>query len=206
MALLNGITLGGRLLRVGRPADYKPPPPHLANYVAGQQIINTNALAGLTGLLAQATGGREGVAGLGAVGGLGTAQAAPANYNATVMMPTPVLVLLNMVTPAELIDDDEYHDIRTQVGQECEKFGSVVSVVIPRPNDAANNEDDDDDDDDDEDAGRSIPGVGRIFVRYETELQAKAARSKLHGRQFGGNTVEVRFYPVSKFEAKQYGE
>mmetsp|Transcript_40083 Transcript_40083/g.78024 ORF Transcript_40083/g.78024 Transcript_40083/m.78024 type:complete len:130 (+) Transcript_40083:1990-2379(+) len=127
------------------------------------------------------------------------------NYNATVMMPTPVLVLLNMVTPAELIDDEEYHDIRTQVGQECEKFGSVVSVVIPRPNDN-NIEDDDDDDDDDDDAGRSIPGVGRIFVRYETELQAKAARSKLHGRQFGGNTVEVRFYPVAKFEAKQYGD
>jgi len=36
MSLLQGITLGGRQLRVGRPAgDYKPPPPGLENYVVG---------------------------------------------------------------------------------------------------------------------------------------------------------------------------
>lgn len=35
LTLLQGIQLGGRTLRVGRPADYKPAPPHLANFVVG---------------------------------------------------------------------------------------------------------------------------------------------------------------------------
>jgi len=35
LSLLQGIQIGGRTLRVGRPADYKPVPEHLANYVVG---------------------------------------------------------------------------------------------------------------------------------------------------------------------------
>ena len=35
LTLLQGIQLGGRTLRVGRPADYKPAPAHLANFVVG---------------------------------------------------------------------------------------------------------------------------------------------------------------------------
>jgi hypothetical protein len=38
VGLLQGLTLGGRALRIGRPADYKPPPPALENYVVGGTI------------------------------------------------------------------------------------------------------------------------------------------------------------------------
>lgn len=33
LAMFEGLSLGGRVLRIGRPADYKEPPPNLADYV-----------------------------------------------------------------------------------------------------------------------------------------------------------------------------
>ncbi|CAB4061529.1 NRBP [Lepeophtheirus salmonis] len=45
---------------------------------------------------------------------------------------TEVLCLLNMVTPDELTDDDEYDDIVEDIRDECSKFGVVKSLEIPR--------------------------------------------------------------------------
>ncbi|CAG8592643.1 15041_t:CDS:2 [Rhizophagus irregularis] len=49
------------------------------------------------------------------------------------MLPTAVLQLLNMVTPEELVDDEEYEDIFDDVREECSKFGNVLDMKIPRP-------------------------------------------------------------------------
>eukprot|EP00471_Norrisiella_sphaerica_P008800 CAMPEP_0184496324 /NCGR_PEP_ID=MMETSP0113_2-20130426/33656_1 /TAXON_ID=91329 /ORGANISM="Norrisiella sphaerica, Strain BC52" /LENGTH=551 /DNA_ID=CAMNT_0026882897 /DNA_START=145 /DNA_END=1800 /DNA_ORIENTATION=- len=189
MGLLTGLTLGGRVLRIGRPADYKPPPQHLADYIAPLPPAAANpALAGLTASAQPQTSQQVN----------GTQETAA----------TPVLLLLNMVTAAELIDDDEFNDIRNQVGIECEKFGQVLSVIVPRPNQAVGDdvEDDDDDDDDDEEKGNDSKanGVGRIFIRYASKEEAKSARIKLHGRQFGGNKVEARFYPLDRLESGDF--
>jgi len=46
---------------------------------------------------------------------------------------TTVLQLLNMVTEGELVDDEEYEDIVADIKEECEKYGRVRSVFIPRP-------------------------------------------------------------------------
>ena len=47
--------------------------------------------------------------------------------------PTEVLCLLNMVTPEELVDEEEYEDILEDIREECSKYGAVRSVEIPRP-------------------------------------------------------------------------
>ena len=39
--------------------------------------------------------------------------------------PTEVLCLMNMVTPDELRDDDEYEDIVEDIKEECGKYGIV---------------------------------------------------------------------------------
>ena len=44
-----------------------------------------------------------------------------------------VLCLLNMVTPEELRDEEEYEDILEDIKEECNKYGVVRSVEIPRP-------------------------------------------------------------------------
>ncbi len=47
--------------------------------------------------------------------------------------PTSCMVLLNMVTPEELQDDDEYAEIVADIRDECTKYGNVIDVRIPRP-------------------------------------------------------------------------
>jgi len=39
--------------------------------------------------------------------------------------PTEVLCLMNMITPDELRDDDEYEDIVEDIKEECGKYGTV---------------------------------------------------------------------------------
>ncbi|KAI9874691.1 MAG: hypothetical protein M1830_009412, partial [Pleopsidium flavum] len=44
-----------------------------------------------------------------------------------------VLQLLNMVTPEELIDNEDYEEICEDIKEECEKYGKVLEMKIPRP-------------------------------------------------------------------------
>ena len=59
--------------------------------------------------------------------------------------PTEVLCLMNMVTPEELVDDDEYDDILEDIRGECAKYGHVRSLEIPRPIE-----------------GVEVPGLGKV--------------------------------------------
>lgn len=61
--------------------------------------------------------------------------------------PTEVLCLLNMVTPDELRDEDEYDDILDDIKEECNKYGVVRSVEIPRPIE-----------------GVEVPGCGKVII------------------------------------------
>jgi len=62
---------------------------------------------------------------------------------------TTILQLLNMVVPEELEDDEEYEDIVADVKEECEKFGPVRSLFIPRPV-----------------KGEEVPGLGKVFFPF----------------------------------------
>lgn len=61
---------------------------------------------------------------------------------------TEVLCLLNMVTPDELRDEDEYEDILEDIREECNKYGVVRSIEIPRPIE-----------------GVEVPGCGKVSWR-----------------------------------------
>ena len=60
---------------------------------------------------------------------------------------TEVLCLLNMVTPDELVDEEEYEDILEDIREECSKYGEVRSLEIPRPL-----------------LGVDVPGVGKVTI------------------------------------------
>ncbi|KAI1317901.1 hypothetical protein EDD11_007563 [Mortierella claussenii] len=107
----------------------------------------------------------------------------------TEVVPTDVLQLLNMVTPEELEDDDEYKDILEDIREECGKFGQVVDVKIPRPVPGQ---------------GHQTPGVGKIFVKYSNVEEATVALRALSGRKFADRTVLTSFYSVEKFAANEY--
>lgn len=89
-----------------------------------------------------------------------------------------VLQLLNMVTPEELMDSDEYAEICADVKEECEKYGSVLEMKVPRP----------------VVGDRQNPGIGKIYVKYDVPESAQKALKALAGRKFADRTVVVTFF------------
>ncbi|KAL1841386.1 hypothetical protein VTJ49DRAFT_7116 [Mycothermus thermophilus] len=97
---------------------------------------------------------------------------------------TRVLQLLNMVTPEELMDNDDYEDIREEVESECQKFGKILELKIPRPTGGS----------------RQSAGVGKIYIKYETPDQATAALRALAGRKFSDRTVVTTYFSEENFD------
>lgn len=60
---------------------------------------------------------------------------------------TEVLCLMNMVTPEDLMDEEDYEDILEDIRMECCKFGVVRSIEIPRPIE-----------------GVEVPGLGKVII------------------------------------------
>eukprot|EP00470_Lotharella_oceanica_P016394 CAMPEP_0170180586 /NCGR_PEP_ID=MMETSP0040_2-20121228/22385_1 /TAXON_ID=641309 /ORGANISM="Lotharella oceanica, Strain CCMP622" /LENGTH=223 /DNA_ID=CAMNT_0010425283 /DNA_START=244 /DNA_END=915 /DNA_ORIENTATION=+ len=215
---LKGLTLADTTLKIARPNDFQLPPPHLVNFVCTgpRQVIPTPAALGNPSAMGLGQiSVAEQVAKAKAAAAIRIAEAKRRAAAATVLVlaqaeakkigePSPILVLLNMVKPHDLIEEEEFNEIRNEIGNECSKFGHLVDVIIPRPGEQ-NFDDEDDDDDDDDDDEKAIPGLGRVFLQYATKEDATNARQTLHGRRFSDNLVEARFYPVDKFEAKDYG-
>jgi splicing factor U2AF 65 kDa subunit len=105
-----------------------------------------------------------------------------------------VLQLLNMVTAEELIDNDDYEgmlcyvcipplanshpEIQEDVKEECEKYGKVQEMKIPRPTGGS----------------RQSNGVGKIFVKFDTPESAGKALRALAGRKFADRTVVATYF------------
>ncbi|XP_017111547.1 splicing factor U2AF 50 kDa subunit [Drosophila elegans] len=97
---------------------------------------------------------------------------------------TEVLCLFNMVLPEELLDDEEYEDIRSDIKQECTKYGDVRSIQIPRP------------------IGQFPQrGCGKVFVQFESVEDCQRALAALSGRKFSGRIVMTSFYDPEKYLA-----
>ncbi|KAH8290900.1 hypothetical protein KR054_006901, partial [Drosophila jambulina] len=98
--------------------------------------------------------------------------------------PTEVLCLLNMVLPEELLDDEEYQDIRTDIQLECAKYGEVRSLKIPRP------------------IGKSHSplGCGKVYVEFECVADCQKALKALTGRRFSGRIVMTSYYDTEKYQ------
>ncbi|KAG5276055.1 hypothetical protein AALO_G00127400 [Alosa alosa] len=95
-----------------------------------------------------------------------------------VLLPTPVLRLLNVIDDSHLYNEDEYEDIIEDMKEECQKYGSVVSLLIPKEN----------------------PGKGQVFVEYANAGDSKEAQRLLTGRTFDGKFVVATFYPLSAYK------
>ncbi|TRM65301.1 hypothetical protein BD626DRAFT_488319 [Schizophyllum amplum] len=103
-----------------------------------------------------------------------------------------ILLMLNMVTPDDLVNDDEYGDLLEDIKEECAKFGPVEDLRVPRPmkkekkwapgdvgRDAA------------VEAQRTdeAAGVGRVYVKFVEPRDASAALKSLAGRSFAGRSI-----------------
>ena len=69
-------------------------------------------------------------------------------------------MLKNAADARELVDEEEYYDLKEDIREESAKHGSLRSIEIPRPLD-------------DKD---TRPFIGKIFLEYSTVEDAKEAR------------------------------
>lgn len=103
-----------------------------------------------------------------------------------IVPPSRAVVLSNMVTQEQLMDDQEYQDILEDVLEECKTFGEVLEVFVPRPSKS----------------GTVAHGVGKIFVHFEGLESALKAKQALHGRLFDGRHVDASFFDEQRFLAR----
>uniref|UniRef100_A0A2N9J4K6 Splicing factor U2af large subunit n=1 Tax=Fagus sylvatica TaxID=28930 RepID=A0A2N9J4K6_FAGSY len=102
---------------------------------------------------------------------------------------TKVLCLTEAITEDQLRNDQEYEEISEDMRDECSKFGTLVDIIIPRP----------------DENGDWIPGVGKVFLEYFDTVACANARNALNGRKFGGNVVSAVYYPEDKYYSREYG-
>ncbi|KAF9245231.1 hypothetical protein BU15DRAFT_70989 [Melanogaster broomeanus] len=104
-----------------------------------------------------------------------------------------ILLLLNMVTPDDLTDDQEYGDIYEDVKEECSKYGPVEDLRIPRPvkKDKSKWAPGEPGQQTAIDAQRAdeAAGVGRVYVRFTDGSSAQDALKALAGRSFAGRSI-----------------
>lgn len=70
-------------------------------------------------------------------------------------------------------------EIRDDVQEECQKYGKIISVKIPRPVGGS----------------RQSAGVGKIYVKFEAPESATKALQALAGRKFSDRTVVTTYFP-----------
>eukprot|EP00298_Acanthocystis_sp_HF-20_P012954 c20136_g1_i4.p1 GENE.c20136_g1_i4~~c20136_g1_i4.p1 ORF type:complete len:408 (+),score=223.76 c20136_g1_i4:72-1295(+) len=101
----------------------------------------------------------------------------------TSVVPTRVLLLLNMVTEEDLYDNEEYEDIVADIEEECNKFGPVKGVLVPRP---------------------PARGVGCAFVEFEDVGSCLDAQASLEGRKFAARIVKASFFSEDAYRNRQF--
>jgi hypothetical protein len=101
---------------------------------------------------------------------------------------TNFLAVDGMVTADVLVDDQEYEDVLMDVRAEFERFGTVLRVYSPRPEDKAQ--------------VAEVFGTGsfgKVFVQYLEEGAGKAAKEAVDGRLFDGRTLAVTYLHAAEF-------
>ena len=104
-----------------------------------------------------------------------------------------ILLMLNMVTPDDLVDDEEYSEIYEDVKDECSRYGPVEDLRIPRPvkKDKSRWAPGEGGQQAALDAQRAdeAAGVGRVYVKFISPTGANSALKALAGRSFAGRSI-----------------
>jgi len=104
-----------------------------------------------------------------------------------------ILLMLNMVTPEDLVDNQEYGNIYEDVKEECSQYGAVEDLHIPRPvkKDKTKFTAGETAFQSALDAQRAdeAAGVRRVYVKFIDALDAQAGLKALTGCSFVGWSI-----------------
>ena len=105
-----------------------------------------------------------------------------------VVLPTKVLCLNSIIKGLDIEDDEIYNEIKEDIKTECEKYGTVLDVFMPRK-DVEDNE---------------TPGMGNAYVMYESVEQSKLARRFLSLKRFNNQLIYIQYIPEENFINKKF--
>jgi len=91
-------------------------------------------------------------------------------------VPSACLLVRNMFDPASETEPGWVEEIKEEVQEVCEQFGTLETVVVDERN-----------------------PEGKVFVRFATKEAAERAAHNLHGRFFDKRTLSVRFLSEADF-------
>jgi len=189
LSLCDGLTLGGRQLRFGRPVDYKLPAKHLLCYtVGGQEPVgdaevpytmpkvkeDTPAFTLAKALMRQETGEDP-------TGNPQLILAPPKRKDQS-----RVLLLENCVTESMILKNEDYLDIIEDIKEECDQWGKLLQIVVPR-------------------RGQDACGFNRVFLRFEKQSGADRCKLKANGREFADSeAVKVHYFSEVHFKSGEW--
>lgn len=210
LSLFQGLQLGGRQLKFGRPVDYKVPPQHLQNYVIpipGEDTDGKNPCtvadgtpAAMLAKLQRAHVNMDSVedgilsndAPLGAV-----SESAKRTAKALVAKKatgeqdkhmSKILVLENLMRKSYYFDDAEFDDVVDDIRVECYNLslGSLEEVVVPRPGGETGDK-----------------GILRVFLVFDSLDGANRVKAKVTDREFEDQRVDAWFFPTKYWESRE---
>lgn len=157
---LNNIPFLGTALRVGRPSKWNGPPDKHENW----EDILAKFMAGELG---------------------------PSPSQPAMAVPAPtahattsrVVELQNMLSDEDLSDDQAYQEVLEDTKEECEQFGNLLSVVIPK---------------------KGEKGEKKIFLEYASLQDAERALQALGGRTFDGRRVQATYFSEERYSSKDF--
>lgn len=114
-----------------------------------------------------------------------------------------------MVSVEDLFDQSFVAQVKNDLLEECQQFGQVVSLEIPKPlfhleqkdesvkiaekyQALANSE-----------SALVSRAHGKVYVKFGELIAAKQARYGLSGRTYNGSTVVASFYPEHLFDQNE---
>lgn len=113
----------------------------------------------------------------------------PANAITSLSGATRIVTLEDAVSIEELQDEEAYQEICEDMLEECERYGAVNKVQIPRPAPPDQVQ---------------ATGLGKVIIEFEDVNVAVKARNAMHGRKFAGRIVTAAFLPEEHYMAGNF--
>ena len=158
--ILNGYKILDKPLKIGRPKSYLGLPSN------GNDVLNTAAYAFINKAKNKAYKGKK------------------------ITFPTNVLNFIGMVKEIDIENEDLYNEIKDDVKIECEEYGKVLEVFMPRKDIDEN----------------IVPGMGNVYVKFENVENAKNARKNLISKRYDGKLLTIKYFDEDKFNKKIFEE
>lgn len=96
----------------------------------------------------------------------------------------------NIVKLDEIECRDDYKELEWDVEDEMKRYGTCMRVHVPRPPIYGD--------------PSSVPGFGKVYVKFSNEMEAERAKHAIFKRRFNGRAVDVYYYPEEKFNKNQF--